>query len=123
MPASGCGLREALRPRRRILHGALTFDTTLEPPPPILAAGFMLGRALLAYIPMTHMSHFIAKYFTYHTVRWDERSPVPGGMIEKKMAEYLMYRPTWSAAHIGAGRENALWAEVATTNPTQGGAK
>jgi len=104
-----------------ILEGAARFDTSLEPPP-LLAAGFMLGCALLAYIPMTHMAHFIAKYFTYHAIRWDERGNVAGGTIEKRMAEYLMYRPTWAAKHVGANGERS-WGEIATTNPTKVGAK
>ncbi len=104
-----------------VLRGAVTFDTSLQPPP-LLAAGFMLGVALLAYIPMTHMAHFIAKYFTYHQIRWDERGSVAGGTIEKRMAEYLMYRPTWSAPHVGADGERT-WAQIATTNPTKGGVK
>ena len=29
-------------------------------------------RRWLAYIPLTHMSHFVGKYFTYHAVRWDD---------------------------------------------------
>jgi nitrate reductase gamma subunit len=103
-----------------IVRGAATFNTTLRLPA-VLAAGMGLGMLLLAYIPMTHMAHFIAKYFTYHRVRWDERANVPGGTIEKRMAEYLMYRPTWSAPHIGAG--NRTWAEIATTNPAKGPAK
>jgi hypothetical protein len=70
---------------------------------------------------MTHMSHFIAKYFTYHSVRWDERANVRGGSIEKRMAGYLMYRPTWSAPHIGAG--DRTWAEIATSNPAKGAAR
>jgi hypothetical protein len=61
------------------------------------------------------MAHFIAKYFTYHQVRWDEAANVPGGTIEKRMAEYLMYRPTWAANHIAAG--SRTWAEIATSNP------
>jgi nitrate reductase gamma subunit len=104
-----------------IFRGAATFDTGLNAPG-ILTAGLAAGALLLAYIPMTHMAHFIAKYFTYHSVRWDERANVPGGSIEKKMAEYLMYRPSWSAPHVGATGERT-WAEIATTNPAQGGAK
>jgi nitrate reductase gamma subunit len=103
-----------------ILKGAATFDTSLEPAP-LLAAGFMLGCALLAYIPMTHMSHFIAKYFTYHLIRWDERGNSAGN-IGRKMAEYLTYKPTWAAAHVGANGQRS-WGEIATTNPTKGGAK
>jgi nitrate reductase gamma subunit len=97
-----------------ILRGAAAFDTTVKLPA-ILTTGVAAGVVLLAYIPMTHMSHFIAKYFTYHEVRWDERANVRGGSIEKRMAEYLMYRPTWSAPHIAAG--GRTWAEIATSNP------
>jgi nitrate reductase gamma subunit len=103
-----------------ILRGAARFDTTLRLPG-LLAAGMAAGAFLLAYIPMTHMAHFIAKYFTYHQVRWDERANVPGGSIEKRMAEYLMYRPTWSAPHIAAG--DRTWAEIATSNPAKRAAK
>jgi hypothetical protein len=35
------------------------------------------------------------------------------------MAEYLMYRPTWSAPHVGAG--DKTWVDIATSNPTKGG--
>jgi nitrate reductase gamma subunit len=104
----------------KTLYAAATFDTTLQLPG-VLTAGLAAGVVLLAYIPMTHMSHFIAKYFTYHSVRWDERANVAGGSVEKRMAEYLMYRPTWSAKHIGA--EGRTWAEIATTNPPTGAAK
>jgi len=103
-----------------ILRGAATFNTTVKLPG-VLTAGIAAGIVLLAYIPLTHMSHFIAKYFTYHAVRWDERANVRGGSIEKRMAEYLMYRPTWSASHIAAG--GRTWAEIATSNPPKGVAK
>ena len=104
-----------------ILRGAATWDTALKPPA-LLTAGLMAGGALLAYIPMTHMSHFIAKYFTYHAVRWDARANVPGGTLEKRMAQHLMYRPAWAAPHVQAGGART-WAEIAATNPAQGGRK
>ena len=99
-----------------ILRGALSFDTTLTVAP-LLAAGLISGAALVAYIPMTHMSHFIAKYFTYHAVRWDERA---AGSLASHMAEYLTYRPTWSAPHVEANGERT-WAQIATTPPKGGG--
>jgi nitrate reductase gamma subunit len=100
-----------------ILRGAAALDGTVKPPL-ILAFGMGAAAALAAYIPMTHMAHFIAKYFTYHQVRWDERANTAGGTIERRMAEYLMYRPSWSAPHMGAG--GRTWAEVAASNPAQG---
>jgi len=62
---------------------------------------------------MTHMSHFIAKYFTYHSVRWDDKPNV-------NLAAYLAYRPAWSATHVGAGK---TWAEIATANPWEAAKK
>jgi nitrate reductase gamma subunit len=105
-----------------ILRGAATFDGALKLPA-LLSAGMAVGAVLLAYIPMTHMAHFIAKYFTYHQVRWDERANVAGGSIQKHMAEYLMYRPTWRAPHIAAGAGDRTWVDIATSNPTKGGAR
>ena len=90
--------------------------------PPLLTVGLVLSTLLVAYIPFTHMAHFVAKYFTYHTVRWDDRPSRPGGRIEQKLAEYLTYRPTWGAPHVGADGKRT-WGEIATTNPTEGGKK
>jgi len=104
-----------------ILLGAATWNKALQPPQ-VLSFGMAAGAILAGYIPMTHMAHFIGKFFTYHQVRWDERANVPGSSIDRKMAEYLMYRPTWSARHVGAGGTRT-WADIATTDPTQGGAK
>ena len=96
-------------------RGLLTFHLVASVPP-LLATGFILLAALTGYVPYTHMAHFIAKYFTYHSVRWDDAWKKEGGKLERKMAEYLTYRPTWSAPHIGAdGRKT--WAEIAQTNP------
>jgi nitrate reductase gamma subunit len=98
-----------------ITEGALTLDSTLEIPG-LLATGLFLAALLIAYIPLTHMSHFIAKYFTYHSVRWDDAPNPKGGKLEARLAEYLTYRPTWSAAHLGADGKRT-WAQVAAGKP------
>jgi nitrate reductase gamma subunit len=98
--------------------GLLTWDTSLQVPG-LLAAGLGLTVLLAAYIPFTHMSHFVGKYFTYHAVRWDDAANRRGGSIERVLAEYLTYRPTWSAPHIKADGSRT-WADIATTNPTEG---
>jgi nitrate reductase gamma subunit len=102
---------------RALARGLTTIDLSLRIGT-TFGIGLILASVLIAYIPFTHMSHFIAKYFAYHAVRWDDRTNVRGGSIESKVAECLAYRPTWSAAHIGAdGTKN--WVEIATTNPAQ----
>jgi nitrate reductase gamma subunit len=105
-------------PALALAQGVLTFDTTLRFQP-LLATGLVLGALLTAYIPMTHMSHFIAKYFTYHSVRWDDRPNLKGSDLAKKVAEYLTYRPRWAARHIGADGVKT-WADIAASNPAQG---
>jgi nitrate reductase gamma subunit len=100
-----------------VLRGTVHFDRNVAINP-VFGTGILLACALAAYIPFTHMSHFIAKYFTYHHVRWDDRRNERGSAIESKIAGYLTYRPTWAAAHIGADGKKT-WAEIATTNPAQ----
>ena len=100
---------------QQIVRGMLTWNTSVAVPP-LFGTGLLLAAALIAYIPLTHMSHFIAKYFTYHNIRWDDTPNMRGSKIEAKIAQYLTYRPTWSAAHVGAdGKKN--WVDIATTNP------
>ena len=104
-----------------LVQAVFTFDTSIRIPS-LLAAGLVLSALLVAYIPFTHMSHFIGKYFTYHSVRWNDQPLRPGDRMEKKLAEYLTYKPTWAARHVGADGTKT-WAEVATTNPAEKGKK
>ncbi len=100
-----------------IARGLLTFDGTVHIPP-LFAVGMMLAATLAAYIPQTHMAHFIGKFFTYHAVRWDDTPSQAGSPLEAKVNDCLGYRPTWSAAHVGAdGRRS--WADIAAGNPPQ----
>jgi len=100
-----------------LLKGLLTWDLAVSVPTTV-GLGIIASAALVAYIPLTHMSHFIAKYFTYHSVRWDDEPLVHNERRARRMAEYLVYRPTWSAPHIRGG-ESRTWAEVVAENPSQ----
>ena len=104
-----------------MVQGLLTFNKTLEVPG-LLAVGIVLCALLAAYIPLTHMSHFVGKYFTYHDVRWNDQVNLRGSKIEAKLVEYLTYKPTWSAPHVTADGKRT-WADVATTNPWEGAKK
>ncbi len=67
----------------------------------------------LVYLPFTHMTHFIAKYFTYHHVRWSDEPNMKNSKIEKQVDRVLQYPVSWSAPHIkGDGKKN--WVDVAT---------
>jgi nitrate reductase gamma subunit len=99
-----------------VTRGLLTADSTLRVSTPF-ALALMAASFLVAYIPLTHMSHFIAKYFTYHAVRWDDAPLKDRDRMAMKVAQYLTYRPRWSAAHIGPGKRT--WAQVAASSPDE----
>lgn len=101
-----------------IARGLLRFDRSIYVDP-VLATGIVLSSALAAYIPFTHMSHFIAKYFTWHEVRWDDRRNERHSAIERTLAANLQFKPTWAAAHVHADGKRT-WADIATENPAQG---
>jgi len=79
----------------------------------ILKAHFLLSFVFLAYLPFTQMMHFVAKYFTYHEVRWDDNPVEPGGKMEKELFELLGQSPTWSGAHVRADGKKT-WVDIAT---------
>jgi nitrate reductase gamma subunit len=71
---------------------------------------------ILAYIPLTHMSHFFMKYFLYHDIRWGDEPNVNNLATQQKIGVVLNYPVSWGAPHI-AGHGKTTWAEVATFNP------
>ena len=77
------------------------------------AASVVVLSALVAYIPLTHMSHFVAKFFAYHAVRWNDEPNLPGSEQEEMIKRVLGYPVSWAADHIrGDGKKT--WADVAT---------
>ena len=79
----------------------------------ILKVHFLLTFVFLAYLPFTQMMHFVAKYFTYHEVRWDDNPVEPGGKLEKELFELLGQKPTWAGAHVRADGKKT-WVDIAT---------
>jgi nitrate reductase gamma subunit len=73
---------------------------------------------LIFYIPLTHMSHFVGKYFAYHSIRWNDNPNLPGGKEERKINALLKQPISWAAPHIKAdGTKN--WVDVATELPKE----
>ncbi len=72
----------------------------------------LVAVLFVLYLPFTHMTHFIAKYFTYHSVKWNDEPNLKGGNLEKDIGNVLKYPVTWSAKHLGADGEKN-WADIA----------
>jgi nitrate reductase gamma subunit len=77
----------------------------------LLTLSVVFLALLVAYIPTTHMSHFIGKYFAYHAIRWADDPNLPGGKQEAAIEELLSRPVSWSAPHINADGKKS-WLDV-----------
>lgn len=97
---------------RGYLGSLLAFDLAAPTGSSLVSWTVLLASLLLAYIPLTHMSHFFIKWFTWHQIRWDDEPNVKGGRIDAMIQKALQYPVSWSADHVrGDGRKT--WADVA----------
>ena len=97
---------------RAFIGGLVTFSST-GTLPVITGVNMTLAALFLLWLPATHMTHFVGKYFTYHKVRWEDHPNVRGSKLEAAITEALGYKIDWSAPHIKKG---GTWAEAATSN-------
>jgi nitrate reductase gamma subunit len=102
--------------------GLLTGGDSLNayaPAQTFLGGGTIVFASLLvAYVPLTHMSHMFMKYFFYHNVKWDDAPNRRGGPVEAAVLKNLALKPTWKAKHVEAdGRKS--WQEIASSAPKE----
>ena len=81
------------------------------------AGGHRLASLLVAYIPLTHMSHMFMKYFLYHEVKWDD-APNLGAAGSRPTSEESGLKPTWEAKHIEADGQKS-WGDIASPAPKE----
>jgi nitrate reductase gamma subunit len=93
---------------RSFLQGVLSFNPTGAKP--LITTFLILSMLFLAYMPFTRMVHYVAKYFTYHKIRWDDEPNIRGSKLEEKLQHLLNQTESWSAPHIQAGK---TWSEQA----------
>ena len=93
----------------RFVRGLITLDPNSTATFP-LSLHLAISLLFLLYMPMTDMIHFVAKYFTYHAVRWDNRPQ--NEPMERELRSLLKQPVTWSASHVGAdGKKD--WVDIA----------
>lgn len=84
--------------------------------PALLGVHVLAAFLFLAYLPFTQMMHFVAKYFTYHEVRWDDEPVEPGSKLDRELKKLLSQPVTWAAPHVGAdGKRN--WVDIVADFP------
>ncbi|WP_089612424.1 respiratory nitrate reductase subunit gamma [Dehalobacterium formicoaceticum] len=70
-------------------------------PSALVTLHLVLAGAVIIYIPLTKMSHYVGKFFSFHKVLWDNDPYLPGNEIAEKVAAGKSYKQKgqWSAPH------------------------
>jgi nitrate reductase gamma subunit len=84
--------------------------------PALASAHYALTALFLLWLPFTHMTHFVGKYFTYHQVRWEDHPNAKGSDLERAVNDALGYRIRWAAPHI---KSDGNWGEAASGDDNQ----
>jgi nitrate reductase gamma subunit len=95
------------------LLGALATGHAGVTAPAVAAAHMGVGLLFLAYLPFTPMMHFVAKYFTYHEVRWNDTPMIRGSRMEREVERLLAQPVSWAGPHLGADGKKT-WVDIAT---------
>ncbi|MEL7565427.1 MAG: nitrate reductase gamma subunit [Dehalobacterium sp.] len=76
---------------------------------PLLTIHLLLAGLVIIYIPLTKMSHYVGKFFTFHKVIWDNDPYIPGNEISEKVKEGMSYKPKgkWAAPHYPGNQKEA----------------
>ena len=96
------------------MEGVVSFSYT--PVPAITLVNLMLFQLFLIYMPFSKLFHYFIKYFTWHKVIWDDGFSTKGSAMDKKIAEQLNKKVTWSGPHIVPGK---TWLEEAQITMTE----
>ncbi len=78
--------------------------------PTALSVHIIVVMLFVIYLPFTQMIHFVAKYFTYHSIRWNDM-PMNEKM-GRAIAALMGQSVSWSARHVQGGSEKN-WIDVA----------
>jgi nitrate reductase gamma subunit len=78
--------------------------------PTALSVHIIVVMMFVVYLPFTQMIHFVAKYFTYHSIRWNDM-PMNDKM-GKAIAALMGQNVSWSGRHIQGGSEKN-WIDIA----------
>ncbi|RKX30359.1 MAG: nitrate reductase [Candidatus Zixiibacteriota bacterium] len=89
--------------------GSLVTFGAAPPLGTLMTIEIVMISLLIMYVPLTRMSHFVAKYFLYHSVRWNDEPNERGSKLEKRLMELLDQKVGWSGDHIKTGEK---WIDI-----------
>jgi len=86
---------------RDVTGSLITFSSSFQATS-LQTLNIILVGIMLIYIPISKMSHYVGKYFTFHKVLWDNDPNLKGSSISHEVQKASTFKPktTWSAPHI-----------------------
>jgi nitrate reductase gamma subunit len=90
------------------VKGLITLDSGVSVAFP-LSLHIVVSLLFVLYLPTTDMIHFVAKFFTFHQIRWNDEPR--DQRMERELSVLLAQPVTWSAPHVGADGEKD-WTDV-----------
>lgn len=81
------------------------------PAPVLVDVELCLFGLFAGYLPFTFMSHAYMKFFTWHSVRWDDRPRRPGEPTDPRLEAALRRPIGWRAPHVGGGG-GRTWGDI-----------
>lgn len=93
-----------------LVSGAIRFNKDISLGR-LFSAGLLLASALVAYIPFTHMAHFIAKYFTYHCAMASRSIACLARCWMRRSSVFSNWASNWGA--IASWDEISWWTSCA----------
>lgn len=103
---------------RRYVENLIAFNR-LTNMNPATAIHITLTALFIAYLPFTRMIHFVAKYFAFHNVRWDDEPNNRGSRLERQLENLFKQPITWSAPHI----ESKKWSQLGSRREGSSGSE
>jgi nitrate reductase gamma subunit len=91
---------------RSYIAGVLSFESVTVPF--WLGLHFLLFELFVIYMPFSKLFHYIAKYFTFDKIFWDDILNIKGSAVDKRITSQLGYKLTWLGPHIAPDK---TWVE------------
>jgi nitrate reductase gamma subunit len=104
------GSRDPMPAMSRFVTGLITLDSGVAIAFP-LSLHIVVSLLFVLYLPMTDMIHFVAKFFTFHQIQWNDEPR--DWKMEGELSVLLAQPVTWSAPHVGADGEKD-WTDIFT---------
>jgi nitrate reductase gamma subunit len=95
---------------RAYFQEVVTLQPAPAPLPSLVLWNFGLIALFIFYMPFTKLFHYVAKYFTFDKIFWDDAFLVKGSPNDKKVIKQLGYTVTWAGPHVVPGK---TWLEEA----------